>query len=185
MGQASTFYISKWLKAEIKITLFWLRRQKHAIFEWWKRGHLMRNLSVSELNKFYQPGTRLEPGTWPDKTFSVYWCRHTNSFIHLCSSTLLQYPWSYLERFDLILESLVLRLQVLHTMFGLAQLCFQLSLQLPAPLLKLQQLLLSLLAAADRTEGASDNKSRQKEVGMQYKPGRHGRWVHSETVTAY
>lgn len=54
---------------------------------------------------------------------------------------------SYLESFNLILESVVLRLQVLHSMLGLAELCFQLSLQLPAPLLKLQQLLLSLLTA--------------------------------------
>lgn len=57
---------------------------------------------------------------------------------------------SYLESFNLILESVVLRLQVLHSMLGLAKLCFQLSLQLPAPLLKLQQLLLSLLTAVGR-----------------------------------
>lgn len=53
----------------------------------------------------------------------------------------------YLERFDLILESLVFRLLVLHAMLGLTQLGFQLGLQLPAALLKLQQLLLSLLEA--------------------------------------
>lgn len=54
----------------------------------------------------------------------------------------------YLERFHLVLESLVFRPQVLGAMLGLAQLGFQLGLQLPAALLKLQQLLLSLLEAA-------------------------------------
>lgn len=53
----------------------------------------------------------------------------------------------YLQCFHLVLESLVFRLQVLRAMLGLTQLGFKLGLQLPAALLKLQQLLLSLLEA--------------------------------------
>lgn len=68
---------------------------------------------------------------------------------------------SYLESFDVIPESLVLGLQVLHAMLGLAQLGFQLSLQLPAALLELQQLLLGLLAAAGRTKRRRQTKSRK------------------------
>lgn len=56
----------------------------------------------------------------------------------------------YLQRLDFVLESPVLRLQVLHAALGLAQLSLQLGLQLPAPLLELQQLLPGLLAAAQR-----------------------------------
>lgn len=71
----------------------------------------------------------------------------------------------YLECIDLILESLVFRLQVLRTMLGLTQLGFQLSLQLPAALLKLQQLLLSLLEAAGTPKiNQIRTESRQSEV---------------------
>lgn len=58
----------------------------------------------------------------------------------------------YLQGFHLILQPLVLGLQVLHAMLGLAQLGFQLGLQLPAALLELQQLLLGLLAAVGGTK---------------------------------
>lgn len=76
---------------------------------------------------------------------------------------------SYLEVFHLILESLVLRVQVLHATLCLAQLGLQLGLQLPAALLKLQQLLLRLLTAAGRPgEKESDSESRQSEVGEQF-----------------
>ncbi len=80
-------------------------------------------------------------------------------------ASVLPHACSYLESFDLVFESVVLRLQVLRSMLGLAQLCFQLSLQLPAALLKLQQLLLSLTAAAGRekrrhqTAGPDRNRS--------------------------
>lgn len=50
-------------------------------------------------------------------------------------------------------------------MLGLAQLRFQLGLQLPAALLKLQQLLPGLLAAAGADEKALDSRWRQKEAG--------------------
>lgn len=56
-------------------------------------------------------------------------------------------PCWYLEGFNVVLESLVLRLQVLQAMLGLTQLSLQLGLQLSAPLLELQQLLAGLLAA--------------------------------------
>lgn len=69
----------------------------------------------------------------------------------------------YLECFDLILESLVFRLQVLHAMLGLTQLGFQLGLQLPAALLKLQQLLLSLLEAENKS---ISDVLRQNEVRL-------------------
>lgn len=71
----------------------------------------------------------------------------------------------YLECFDLILESLVLTLQILHTMLGLAQLHFQLSLQLPAPLLKLQQLLLSLLVAVSRHKTRHQTTAGDRRLG--------------------
>lgn len=68
----------------------------------------------------------------------------------------------YLQCFHLIFESLVLRVEVFDASLGLAQLSFQLGLQLPASLLKLQQLLLSLLTAAEIHE--SLDNFRQKEV---------------------
>lgn len=54
---------------------------------------------------------------------------------------------------------MVLGLKVLDAVLGLAQLGLQLSLQLPASLLELQQLLLGLLAAAggDRRRRLGDN----------------------------
>lgn len=66
----------------------------------------------------------------------------------------------YLEVLDLVLEPLVLRVQVLHAMLGLAQLGLQLGLQLPAALLKLQQLLLRLLAAASRPKEKESDRAR-------------------------
>lgn len=56
----------------------------------------------------------------------------------------------YLQCLHLILQPLVLRLQVLHAMLGLAQLGLQLSFQLPASLLELKQFLLGLLTATGR-----------------------------------
>lgn len=82
-------------------------------------------------------------------------------------------PAVYLECFDLILESLVFRLQVLGTVLGLTQLGFQLSLQLPAALLKLQQLLLSLPEAAGTPEiNQIRMESRQSEVGFEKPAGK-------------
>lgn len=55
--------------------------------------------------------------------------------------------WSYLQRLHLVLQPLVLGVQVFDAVLGLAQLGLQLGLQLSAPLLELQQLLLGLLTA--------------------------------------
>lgn len=50
-----------------------------------------------------------------------------------------------------MLQSLIVRLQVSGAMLCLAQLCLQLRLQLSAPLLELQQLLLCLLITEQDT----------------------------------
>lgn len=81
----------------------------------------------------------------------------------------------YLQCLHLILESLVLRVQVFDAMLSLAQLSLQLGLQLPASLLKLQQLLLRLLTAAEKQE--SLDNFRQKEV----REKKNSRWKHSST----
>jgi len=52
---------------------------------------------------------------------------------------------SYLQGLQVVLESLVLRVQVPQAVLGLAQLRLQLRLQLPAALLELQKLLLGLV----------------------------------------
>lgn len=62
-------------------------------------------------------------------------------------------PPTDLQCLRLQLQPVVLGLQVLDAVLGLAQLGLQLSLQLPASLLELQQLLLGLLAAAVVTGG--------------------------------
>lgn len=67
-------------------------------------------------------------------------------------------PPTDLQCLRLQLQPVVLGLQVLDAVLGLAQLGLQLSLQLPASLLELQQLLLGLLAAAggDRRKSSAD-----------------------------
>lgn len=72
----------------------------------------------------------------------------------------------YLQRLHLILQSLVLGLQVLHAVLGLAQLGFQLGLQLPAALLELQQLLLGLLAAVGGGRRGGIRQPVQTERGV-------------------
>lgn len=82
---------------------------------------------------------------------------------------------AHLQRFHLMLHSVVLRLQVSDPVLGLAQLSLQLGLQLPAPLLELQQLLLSLLAAVGR-QGAI----RQQVETEGGQPGRNSSAAASE-----